>query len=61
MCMWYEIRFQFNPLSKVMQSNDMELDSCIGLLQKVQEFPIQFKADGFTPKLQLAGWLKSLK
>ena len=43
-CIWYEIPFQFNLLR---QSNDMELDNCLELLQKVQKFLIHFKADGF--------------
>ena len=30
----------------MMQCNDMELDSCLELLQNVQEFLIQLKADG---------------
>ena len=46
-CIWYEILFQFNLLSKMMQSNDMELDNCLELRQKVQKFLIHFKADDF--------------
>ena len=30
----------------MMQRNDMELDSCLELLQNFQEFLIQLKADG---------------
>ena len=53
-CIWYEMLFQFNLLSKMMQSNDMELDNCLELLQKVQKFLIHFKADGFINLTYLA-------
>ena len=62
LCIWYEILFQFNLLSKMMQSNDMELDSCLELLQKVQEFLIQFKADGFVnSKIAASGLVEELE
>ena len=62
LCIWFEILFQFNLLSKMMQSNDMELDNCLELLQKVQEFLIHFKADGFiNSKIAASGLIEELE
>ena len=46
----------------MMQSNDMELDNCLELLQKVQEFLIHFKADGFiNSKIAASGLIEELE
>lgn len=44
---WYEILSKINFLSKTMQRDNIELDFSLELLQKLNEFLISFKENGF--------------
>jgi hypothetical protein len=44
---WYEILNRINFLSKTMQRNTIELDFTLELLQKLREFLVSFKENGF--------------
>ena len=47
--------FQFNLLSKMMQSNEMELDSCLELLQMSQTLWSVTKTKNYLRSIRLEG------